>query len=458
MKKVIIALTATVLLATTAIIITHYYSIKILSASRAYINFESQYSKGEKDASRHLMSYIYSHDEVDYLLFKNDISKPLGDNIARKALVLNKDIRIARIGFLVGGNNPKDLPELIWFFQHLKGTDFFDKAIQTWQQADILVGKLNTIGAIAYRNIHSGKPVDKEGLILSINTISDNLTIKQQIFSETLGETSRRVNHYVLIADLIISIVIILSTALLAGLMLWKLHTSKKVIIDQNLALQNINERISKFAYIITHDLRSPLASLTGVVNVMEREKNINNIPEYTAMMKESLLLQDKYIQDVLNSIREVNEEQAELCNIKEIVNDVISQNNFFPEGTKVKFLSELEISEMKSNITGLKVIFNNLISNSIKYADFNKPEQWIKVKSYRNGERCVIEVEDNGLGMAPEFRSNIFNKYFKSTINKKSTGLGLYFTKQTVEEMNGTIAVKSSFGGGTSFIVSLPI
>ncbi|MDF2432664.1 MAG: hypothetical protein JWP44_2295 [Mucilaginibacter sp.] len=458
MKKVVIALTATVLLAATAIIITHYYSIKMLSASRAYTNFESQYSKGEKDASRHLMSYIYSHDEVDYLSFKNDISKPIGDKIARNALIANKDTRIARIGFLMGNNNARDLPELIWFFQKLKGTLFFDRAIQAWQQADILVEKLNTIGTAAYRDIHSGKPVDKQGLILAINTISDNLTIKQQTFAETLGETSRKVDDYVIIADLVISVIIILSAALLAGLMLWKLHTSKKLIVDQNLALQNINERINKFAYIITHDLRSPLASLTGVVNVMEREKNINNIPEYTAMMKESLLLQDKYIQDVLNTIRDVNEGPAELCNINQIVNDVISQNNFFPEGTKVKFLSELEIWEMKSNITGLKVIFNNLISNAIKYADFSKSEQWIKVKSYRTGQQYVIEVEDNGLGIEPGLRNKVFNKYFKSGINKKSTGLGLYFTKQTVEEMNGTITVKSSSGGGTSFIVSLPI
>jgi signal transduction histidine kinase len=79
-------------------------------------------------------------------------------------------------------------------------------------------------------------------------------------------------------------------------------------------------------------------------------------------------------------------------------------------------------------------------------------------VRSYKSDKRCVIEVADNGIGIKPEQRRYIFNKYFKSGINKKSMGLGLYFTKQAIEDMNGTITVKSLLGGGTSFIVSLPL
>jgi len=458
MKKVIVALTVTVLMATVAISITHYYSVKILSASRAYTNFESQYSKGEQDASRHLMNYIYNHDEIEYLYFKDDISVPKGDSIARDALASGKDFRIARIGFLMAGNHRDDLPVLVWFFQHFKNELFFKSAIKTWQQSDALVEKLNAVGALAYRNIRLRKPYDKEDLILQINTISDDLTITQQNFSAILGVTSRMVDHYVFITDMVISIIILGCSGLLAGIMLRKLHTSKKVIIDQNLALKSMNERINKFAYIVAHDLRAPIASLTGLVSVLEREKDLTKISSYTEVMRESLLLQDKYVQDVLYSIRNENGENAELCNLEEVVNDTISQNGFFVGGEEVKFLSELDVWELKCNITNIKVVFNNLISNAIKYADFNKPEQWIKVKSYRQDQRCIIEIVDNGLGIKAEQKGNIFNKYFKSGINKKSMGLGLYFTKQAIEEMNGTIAVKSLLGIGTSFIVSLPL
>ena len=66
------------------------------------------------------MSYIYSNDESDYLFFKNDISIPKGDSIAREALAHGDDIKIARIGFLMGGNHQYDLPEMIWFYQQFK--------------------------------------------------------------------------------------------------------------------------------------------------------------------------------------------------------------------------------------------------------------------------------------------------------------------------------------------------
>ncbi|MGN6396858.1 MAG: sensor histidine kinase [Mucilaginibacter sp.] len=458
MKKVIIALSVIVLAATAAIAVTHYYSVKILSASRAYTNFESQYSKGEKDASRHLLSYIYSHEETDFLLFKNDITIPRGDSIAREALLRGLDFKIARIGFLMGGNHPDDLPELGWFFEHFQHTDFFKKAIQSWQKSDVLVAQLNATGTKAHADISAGKTIDADSLILQINTISDNLTIHQQNFASLVGVTSRMVDHYVFIADIVISIIIISAIVLLAGLMLKKLHASKKVIIDQNQALVNLNERINKFVYSVTHDLRSPLTSLSGLVSVLEKEKDIHKVPEYTEMMRESIQLQDNYIKEVLNSIRTNNIYDAQLCNLNEIVHDVIAQNSFFAGGEKVKFLSELEVWEVRCNSTDLKTIFNNLVSNAIKYADFSKPEQWVKVKSYREGDNCLIEVEDNGIGIQPAQRNNIFKKYFKSGTNKKSMGLGLYFVKQAIEQMNGTIAVKSSPGYGTSFIVSLPL
>jgi len=458
MKRVIITLSVIVLIATIIIGVTNYYSVKILSATRAYSNFESQYSKGEKDASRHLMSYIYSKDDLDYLFFKDDINIPLSAGVARTALETGKDIEIARICFLMAGNHSDDLQQLIWFFQHFKKVPLFQGAVVKWQQADVMVNKLNAIGVNAHKGISKGQPIDKADLVLQINTISNSLNTIQQNFSTELGLTSRMVNQYVFVINISILIVILGCTAILMGIMLSKLYSSKRVIADQNNALIDMNSRINKMVYNVTHDLRAPLSSLTGLISVLEREKDITKLPEYIDMMKASIEQQDKFIQDVLYAIKNGTEYKSEICNLNEIVNDVISQNNFSAEGKQVKFVNELEVSEVKCNIMGIKVIFNNLISNAIKYADFSKPEQWVKFKSYRTPKHCIIEIEDNGLGIKPEQKNRIFNKFFKSGFNKKSMGLGLYFTKQAIEEMNGTITVKSFPGSGTSFIVSLPL
>lgn len=458
MKKVIIALSVTVLIAIIIISITNYYSVKILSATRAYTNFESQYSKGEKDASRHLVSYIYSKDDIDYLFFKSDINIPISDSLAREALESGENVEIARICFLMAGNHADDLQQLIWFFKRFKDVPLFRKALGNWEQADAMVGKLNTIGTTAHNGISHGRAVDKEDLLLKINTISDNLTVIQQNFATDLGVTCRMVNHYVYIVNLSIMVIILACAALLVGAILKKLYVSRKVIADQNLALVNMNGRINKFVYNVTHDLRAPLSSLTGLISIIEREKDLDKLPEYTEMMRESIELQDKFIQDVLYTIRNGDVGKTEVCNLNEIVNDIVSQNSFFAEGKKVTFVNELQVKELKCNAICLKVIFNNLISNAIKYADFGKAEQWIKFKSYNTRKHCIIEIEDNGVGIKPEQKRRIFNKFFKSDFNKKSMGLGLYFTKQAIEEMNGTITVKSLPGSGTSFIVALPL
>ena len=445
-------------MATGCISITHYYSVKVLSSTRAYTNFESQYAKGEKDASRHLISYIHSGDEVNYLYFKSDISVPQGDKIAREALQSGKDIKIARIGFLMGGNNEADLSNLVWFFNKFRNEAFFKSAIQTWQQADDLVAQLNAIGSKAYNDARLHKAVDKSDLTQQINTISDQLTVKQRLFSAVLGEASRKVDHEVFVFDIISSIIILACSALLGAVMLRKLHLSQTLILEQNTQLSQLNERINAFAHSLTHDLRAPISSLTGLVTVLERERDIAQLPVYTAMMRETLELQDKYIQEVLASIRNDKVQQDEVCNLSELVIDLQRQNGFFAGGKQVKFVNELEVPELKCNVAGIKVVFNNLVSNAIKYADFSKPEQWIRIRSYHKDQHCVIEIEDNGLGIPPEQKSNIFNKYFKLGLNKKSMGLGLYFTKQAIEEMKGTISVKSFLGIGTSFIVSLPL
>jgi signal transduction histidine kinase len=461
MKKAILALTIMVLLATTAMVITHYFTIKILSASRSYINGESQYSKGQKDAISHLISFIYSHEEGDYLWFKNDISIPQGDRIAREALVAGKDYREARIGFLMGKNHPDDLADMIWLFEKFHNYGLFKNAVKTWQEADELVEKLNKLGALTYQRTHASPAEnneDEQDLILQITTISDQLTIKQQIFSDTLGLISRQVNHYIFIADLIISFIIIIGSALLAGIMFSKINRSKKLIMFQNEELKLMNERMDKFVYNVTHDLRSPLNSLTGLVTVLEAETNITNVTKYTSLMKHSLQLQDKFIQDVLNTIKNNDTGEIQLCNLPQIIEDVISQNNFFAEGRQVKFFKELEITEIRCSAMQTRIIFNNLVSNAIKYADLSKPEQWIKIQSYCMEQFYVIEVEDNGLGIPADKQHQIFDKHFKAGDNKKSMGLGLHFVKEAIDEMGGSITVQSRPGMGTTFKFTLPL
>lgn len=460
-KKTVLVLLLVMGIASATIIVVNYYSIKILSGIRAYINGESEYSKGQKDASAHLINFIYFENELDYDAFGRLISVPKGDNIARLALSSAKiNLEIARKGFLKGRNHPKDAEDMIWLYNNFRSLAMFEKAMDMWKDGDVMVDELNRLGIQAHVKIKNGKlsADDKKAMIFAINENSAKMTIKEESFSETLGNISREVNFYVFITNVLITLVIVFSTLSSAAIMIRRLAYSKKQIIKQNDNLQMVNAGLDKFVFNVTHDLRSPLASMSGLIELIVDETDQKQIKVYTLMMKDSLEKQDRFIKEMLAFIKSKHTgvSRAE-CNLSTIIDDVIAQNNYFNGGKEVKFYKELELTQVQGDALKLQVILNNLVSNSVKYCDANKPERWVKVKTYRSDTQVIIEVEDNGLGIRPKDQERIFDKFYMSGDNKKSTGIGLYLVKDAVTQLNGKIEVRSEPGLSSKFKVSIP-
>jgi signal transduction histidine kinase len=438
----------------------NYYTIRLLSAARAYINGESQYSKGQKDASAHLINYIYLENPGDYAAFEQDINVPRGDRIARIALSSNINYQEAKKGFLQGKNHPEDIDDMIWLFGNFHHFAMFEKALGIWVIGDEMVDKLYQLGLSSHQRMVSGKISDaeKKSLILSINNISGELTIKEQAFSNTLGAICRSINLYVFIADLLITLVIIISSFSYAGIMIRNLANSKKKIIEQNDELQLINSGLDKFVFNVTHDLRSPLSSLVGLIDLIGEETSMEQIKSYTLMMRDSLEQQDQFINEMLTFIKSkhlglVKEE----CSLVSIIDNVITGNLYRSDGKEIRFHKEIGVNKINSDVLKLRVILNNLVSNAVKYSDPKKDEQRVKIKTYLSKPYAVIEVEDNGLGIRESDQERIFDEFYTSGKNKKSSGIGLYLVKDAITQMNGSIEVKSEVGLYSKFIVSVP-
>jgi hypothetical protein len=118
------------------LILVNFFTIKILSASRAYVNGESHYSKAEKDGTRHLTTYLFTKDSQDLIAFKREIKVPLGDRAAQISLLNNHSIEEVKKGFIAGRNVEEDLDAMIWLFKNFKNIPFFKKAISKWTDAD----------------------------------------------------------------------------------------------------------------------------------------------------------------------------------------------------------------------------------------------------------------------------------------------------------------------------------
>ncbi|MEB0014477.1 PAS domain-containing protein [Glaciimonas sp. Gout2] len=197
------------LMATTALLVgLGYFSMDIMSAVRAYVGGEGLYSKNQKEAVLYLNQYVISHNDGDYQRFLRAIAAPLGDRDARLALeqpVL--DLDAARAGFLAGRNHPDDIDGMICLFRNFRKVHYISEIIAIWAEGDRYINALSVEATLLHVKITSGNN-DEDSLrsslarILHINALLNPLEEK---FSSKFGEASRKIQHILLLATLIIA-------------------------------------------------------------------------------------------------------------------------------------------------------------------------------------------------------------------------------------------------------------
>jgi signal transduction histidine kinase len=441
------------------LICINIFTIKILSANRAYVNGESHYSKGQKDASRHLITYLYTKDPQQWKLYLEEIKVPQGDGIARITLLKAGDNQAARNGFLIGRNHEDDLDDVIWLFDNFKNVSFLSKAIDEWGKGDKLIFRLFVIGQQVNAKIKHNilTPADRQKFLQEISTISDSLTINERNFSNVLGEGTRKIKDLLILTNVFFVLIIICSVCLYYSIMVKRLLVSKKETEVKNENLIIVNRELDRFVYSASHDLRSPITSLKGLIEITALEDDLSQIRNYLQMMNYSLVRQDQFISDIIDYSKNKRKEVVmEPVSLKELFNEAILQLMHIENANRIKITQELLVDQIESDGLRLKIIINNLLSNAIKYADCSKREMFISIKTYSCDGLNKIEVSDNGIGIRDEFKDSIFDMYFGTNKNKGS-GLGLYIVKEAIENIKGEIAVFSESTIGSKFIVTIP-
>jgi signal transduction histidine kinase len=449
-----------VILSCSSLIIINYLTIKILSASRAYVNGESHYSKGQKDATRHLITYIYTKNPIQWELFNEELSVPIGDKIARIGLTYNGDIETIKNGFRAGRNHEKDLDDVIWLFRNFQSVPFLAKAISEWKKGDYLIAQLASIGNEANKKISANtlKPDDKQKIFQQINTITDKLTINERNFSDALGEGTRLIKNYLLFTNIFFTLMIIGSVSLYYSVMVNRLRRSKQETDDKNRNLIIANKELDKFVYSASHDLRSPISSLKGLIEIVKLEDDLDQIRDYLDLMHQSLDKQDQFIREIIDYSRNKRKKiTVASVSLNKVIDEIIAQHLYIKGTNEIAIKKELSVDEVFSDGLRLKIILNNLLSNAIKYTDESKEKKYISIKTYAKGEFYKIEIEDNGIGINNEYHVKIFEMFFVTNNNKKGSGLGLYLVKEAVENLNGNITVDSKMNIGSKFTVTIP-
>ncbi len=258
---------------------------------------------------------------------------------------------------------------------------------------------------------------------------------------------------------LIISFLMVLVIGILIIIFFDRMVTnSEKNILQKNRELTKVNQELDRFVYSASHDLRAPLSSMAGLIHLAQRDQD--EAQTYLSLMDERVKVMDNYIKDIVEYSRNTRlEVSLTLVNLKSVVEEVINTLKYSIDSGKIRIEVKIDGAlRLRTDESRLRVILNNLISNAFKYMAMFKAQPRLMVYAALQGDRCIIDIEDNGIGIRPEHQVKIFDMFYRANDSVPGSGLGLYIAKETADKLNGKISFESVFGEGTKFTISLPV
>lgn len=234
---------------------------------------------------------------------------------------------------------------------------------------------------------------------------------------------------------------------------------TQQALLDKQEDLMKINAELDRFVYSTSHDLRAPITSLLGLIEVARLEENMDNMGQLLDMQKKSLLRLDRFIQDIVDYSRNTRlQEETESINFRSIVDEVFEQLHFMENVKHIRTTVNIkQEGEFHTSPTRIEIVLSNLISNAIKYSDLRKEDPTLEVSIQANKVSAEIRVRDNGEGIPPDSAGKVFNMFYRASGTGSGSGLGLYIVKEAIQKIGGSIAVNSDFGKGTEFVVMIP-
>lgn len=317
-------------------------------------------------------------------------------------------------------------------------------------------------GSIVWGSINARTVHDRDGNIVSIEGILEDTTDRKKA-EEELADLNRHLEQLVRnrTEDLV---------------------RKARELEDANRRLRELDEMKSAFLSSVSHELRTPLTSILGFAKLLSRDFNKNFKP--MAEGDDRLLHKSDRINENLEIIGQEGERLTRLINdvldlnkiesgsmgwqdrpmdIGELVGrGVQAVKGIFDQRSGVRLIQDIDpnLPKVMVDPDRMQQVFINLLNNAVKFTE----EGTVTVRARMAGDDMMrVEIEDTGVGIAPEELDSIFEKFHQSSLNiikhkPQGTGLGLTICREIVEHYGGRIWVESSIGEGSTFVFTLPL
>lgn len=476
-------------------LLTINLSFHLLSGLRASIQQEGVWSKAQKDAINTLQQYAYSSDTNNYQLFNSFLEVNDWDKKAFTELNKENPSRDKMWeGLVNSGIHPDDGDAVVDLFYYFNFIPYVEKCLDIFWNADYLMLELRVLGDNMHKTILQKSKLNTEEiskLFTELNQLNTKITVLEVEFSSTLSEAARWLDSLLLrllfgialmveISGLLLAIslsrgiskgineIIRVSMRVTAGDFNQKsevystdeigiLAVSFNEMIDE---VNRINQELRQFAYIASHDLQEPLSTIANFNTQLDNpNSNWDDAKKKKAkqFIQNAVMRMQGLIKDLMDYSRVGRNVEMTAVSTQKIVQNVIDQlqDAILSANAIVTFK---ELPTIEGNETELNQLFQNLISNGIKFhAKGQQPI--VNVSYYSSATFHNFIIKDNGIGIEEKHLERIF-AVFQRLHNEKEfpgTGIGLATCRKVVNLHKGELNVISEVGVGSEFHLSIP-
>lgn len=242
-------------------------------------------------------------------------------------------------------------------------------------------------------------------------------------------------------------------------------YAGRSVIIKDTTEVKKLQQQIDqseKLAVIgqvaagVAHEIGNPLASISSIVQLLQRQLKDDFVTEQLSTIKENIDRITRIVRELVDFSRPPSYEKSYI-QITDVIKTALGIVKYDKRVRKVNFETQLDPDVPRLNIVPdqLLQVFVNILINALDAIHGNGT---IKVKSYHDKDFVKVEITDNGTGMNDETIEKIFDPFFTTKEVGKGTGLGLSVSYGIIKKMNGSIEVKSKLNEGSTFTVKLPV
>lgn len=235
-----------------------------------------------------------------------------------------------------------------------------------------------------------------------------------------------------------------------------------KAMKDKNVELELANTSLNQFAFSASHDLKAPLATMAGLLELSIDDLESNNMEDLrnNLLMMQGLARRSmNKVENVLKIARVDREESIVDSELLEI--DLVIQEIWFDltgvNSDSVELQLDINLpGKIFVEVSMFRLILGNLLSNAVRYVDDEKPSKFIRITASQQENMLHVSVKDNGIGIRVDRQYLVF-EMFKKCDERSNDGLGLALVKKQIDRLKGSIEFTSTPGVGTEFRFSMP-